>query len=121
MSVADSDDDSRRSKNASASKSASAAKNGHDAAQRGDADPDDAGSGSGEEGEEEEYEIEAILDARHGAFEEVRGASAVAPRAPLTLRRVRRRAARGASATWSSGRASAKNRTAGWTRTTQRR
>ena len=41
MSVADSDDDSRRSKNASASKSASAAKNGHDAAKRGDADPDE--------------------------------------------------------------------------------
>ena len=55
----------------SAKKSASVAKNASDNKGHAEDEAGGSGSGSGEE-DEEEYEIEAILDARPGAFEGVR-------------------------------------------------
>ena len=55
------------------SKSASAARNGRAAAEDDDDQEEDDGNASGTP--ETEYEIEKILEAKHGAFPEVRGAS----------------------------------------------
>ena len=88
-----------------------------DAGKGGDGDEDDDGS----QADEQEYEIEAILDAKLGAFAEVR----VVPRpsSPLgpacTRLTVSWRVDRAGRATSSSGRALTRPRTAGSTRQTQ--
>lgn len=77
-------------------------------------------NGADGDSEGEEYEIEAILDAKPGIFEEVcTTAWTCSPLARLTAGHDFTRC-RASTATSSSGRATAKTKTAGWHRRTPR-